>query len=117
MRFKLDENLPAEASIRLRESGYDAMSVLDQKLGGAVDQEIAQVCRAEARALLTFDTDFANIRAYPPNDHAGLIVFRLLTQEKDHLLWVLEKLIRVFETASPAGQLWIVEEDRIRIRE
>lgn len=117
MRFKLDENLPADASHRLREAGFDAMSVLDQGMGGADDRDLAKVCISEERVFLTFDTDFANIRAYPPVAHAGLIVFRLLTQEKNHLLSVLEKLITAFEAASPTGQLWIVEEDRIRIRE
>lgn len=117
MRFKLDENLPSEASDRLREAGWDAMSVRDQGLGGAADQDLAQVCRVEQRVFLTYDIDFANIRAYPPSDHAGLVVFRLLTQEKNHPVWVLEKLISILETASPSGQLWIVEEDRIRIRE
>ena len=117
VRFKLDENLPVEASERLREAGYDAMSVLDQGLGGAPDRDLAAVCVSEGRALLTFDTDFANIRAYPPGEHAGLIVFRLPAQDKGSLLSVLERLIRVLSETSPRGRLWIVERDRIRIRE
>jgi len=34
MRFKADENLPAEVAALLRDSGHDAVSVLDQHLGG-----------------------------------------------------------------------------------
>ena len=117
MKFKVDENLPAEASLRLREAGFDALSVLEQSLGGATDQDLARICGSEGRTLLTFDMDFANIRAYPPGNHAGLIVFRLITQEKSHLLSALEKLIPILRTASPKGRLWVVEEDRIRIRE
>lgn len=117
MRFKLDENLPSDAVKLLRDAGHDALSVLDQGMGGSADHELVKICSSEQRALMTFDIDFANIRAYPPSDYAGLIVFRLLTQEKNHLLSVLEKLISVLETTSPSGQLWIVEEDRIRIRD
>lgn len=41
MRFKLDENLPEDASQRLREAGFDAISVLDQSMGGADDRDLA----------------------------------------------------------------------------
>ena len=37
MRFKLDENLPVEFASLLRRSGHDAVTVLDQGLGGARD--------------------------------------------------------------------------------
>ncbi len=51
MKLKLDENLPAEASVRLREAGFDAMSVLDQSLGGASDQDLARTCGSDDRTL------------------------------------------------------------------
>ena len=35
MRFKLDENLPIELKRRFTESGHDAVTVLDQGMGGA----------------------------------------------------------------------------------
>ena len=41
MSFKVDENLPVEVAEILREGGYDAVSVLDQELGGAEDPDIA----------------------------------------------------------------------------
>ena len=117
MKLKLDENLPADATKLLREAGFDAMSVLDQELGGSPDSHLAQICNSEDRVLLTFDTDFTNIRSYPPADHAGILVFRLLTQEKNHLLTVLQRIIPILRAGSPRNQLWIVEEDRIRVRE
>ncbi len=39
-------------------------------LSGAPDDVISASARAESRVLLTLDTDFANIRAYPPDVHA-----------------------------------------------
>jgi hypothetical protein len=36
---------------------------------GHSDAEIAQVCQREARVLVTMDLDFADIRAYPPQDY------------------------------------------------
>ncbi|MGH8547744.1 MAG: DUF5615 family PIN-like protein [Methylococcales bacterium] len=67
MKFKIDENLPAEITVLLQEAGYDAITVLEQELGGSADPCIASVCRNENRALVTPDTDFADIRTYPPN--------------------------------------------------
>lgn len=34
VQFKLDENLPDEAADLLRAAGHDALTVLDQHLGG-----------------------------------------------------------------------------------
>jgi predicted nuclease of predicted toxin-antitoxin system len=40
--------------------------VLDQGLGGKSDLDVASVCHNEALTLVTLDTDFGDIRAYPP---------------------------------------------------
>lgn len=42
MKFKLDENLPLEATALLRAAGFDAKSVLDQNLGGEADERLAE---------------------------------------------------------------------------
>ena len=64
MRFKLDENLPLQLKRLFTESGHDAVTVLDQGIGGATDSEVALVCQAEERILVTQDLDFADIRFY-----------------------------------------------------
>jgi len=76
VEFKVDENLPSEACDLLRNVGHDAVSVLDQHLGGRPDADIASVCKTESKILVTLDTDFGNILAYPPADFAGIIVIR-----------------------------------------
>lgn len=74
MKFKLDENIPVEASILLGESGHDAVTVLDQNMGGKEDEHIIQICTQEQRALITLDLDFADIKAYPPSNFHGIFV-------------------------------------------
>jgi hypothetical protein len=67
--FKVDENLPAEVADLLRAAGHDAVSVLDQQLGGAADPRVATACQREERALITLDLGFGDIRSYGPGPH------------------------------------------------
>ncbi len=114
--FKIDENLPVEVSTILCEAGHSALSVLDQHLGGRPDEAIASVCKAESRILVTLDTDFANILAYPPKDFPGIIVIRIDDQSKSSVLPLIRKIAQVLASESPSRCLWIVEPACIRIR-
>lgn len=80
MRFKIDENLPAEAAEILQGAGFVADTVGDENLSGTDDETLASTSRSEGRILVTLDLDFANIRAYPPGEHAGIIVLRVKHQ-------------------------------------
>ena len=86
MKFKTDENLPTEAADLLRAAGYDAVTVGEQRLGGSVDPTVGSVCQREGRVLVTLDLDFANIRAYPPAEFAGIVVLRSKRQDKHAVL-------------------------------
>jgi predicted nuclease of predicted toxin-antitoxin system len=116
MKFKVDENLPVETAVLIRNEGYDAVTVWDQNLGGANDKNIAKVCNKEGRTLITLDKDFANIRSYPPGEYSGLIVFRLIRQDKVHVLKTIKRILPILRKQKPEKQLWIVEESNIRIR-
>lgn len=115
-KFKVDENLPAEAAGLLAGAGHDAATVFGQRMVGRPDGNIAQVCQRENRVIVTLDLDFADIRTYPPADYPGIIVLRLARLDKFRALSVLERLLPVLETESPAGKLWIVDEASVRMR-
>ena len=116
LRFKVDENLPIEVAERLQQGGYEAETVSAERMSGSSDAVIADICRREKRALITLDTGFADIRAYPPDQYVGLIVLRLRRQDKHYVLRVLTHLMDVLSREPLEGHLWIVEEERIRIR-
>ena len=82
MRFKVDENLPIDVAEILRANNHDAMTIFDQEMVGQPDLQVASVCRAEERALVTLDLDFSDIRTYPPASHAGIIILRPRTNNK-----------------------------------
>ena len=85
MKFKIDENLPEEVADLLQEAGFETATVLGQRLTGASDAALARACGQEAYALITLDTDFGDIRTYPPREYLGLIVLRLRQQDKAHV--------------------------------
>src|SRR3990172_5316098 len=116
MKFKLDENLPIEAAALLRDAGIDASTVTEQHLSGAADPMLFAVCQREQRTLVTLDTDFADIRSYPPESHAGVVVLRLARQDIPHLLQALSRLVPLLRAEPTLGHLWIVQEHRVRIR-
>ena len=117
MRFKIDENLPRAARERLREHGWDAHDVFDEDLGGALDEEIQAVCEDEVRILVTLDSDFADIRRYDPGRSPGVIVLRPRDQSIKASLECLDAAIRGLTVERIANALWIVEPERLRIRD
>ena len=116
MKFKIDENLPVEIASLLEGDGHDAVTVSQQQLCGVPDARIFEVCQREKRALVTLDTDFADIKMYPPNELFGLIVFRLKKQDKPYVLSIARRLLKVLPNEPLKRHLWIVEDCRVRIR-
>jgi predicted nuclease of predicted toxin-antitoxin system len=117
LKFKVDENLPVECAEYLQASGHDAETVDAEALSGSPDPLLFDRCRDENRILVTLDLDFANIQTYPPRTHSGVVVFRPPNQDKRTLLSLVKRLSEMLASRSPKGQLWIVEADRIRVRD
>jgi predicted nuclease of predicted toxin-antitoxin system len=117
MKFKLDENLPLEVTVVLLQAGHDALTVVDQDLVGESDDEILKICQSEGRIVVTMDLDFSNIHRYPPQQSPGIIVLRLASQELMHMMTVVQTMVvPLLEKQSPVGCLWVVDEDRVRVR-
>jgi predicted nuclease of predicted toxin-antitoxin system len=117
MLFKIDENLPIEIAKLLNNAGHNAKTVNDQQMQGVKDPFLIDVCKNEGRVLVTLDTDFSDIRAYPPQEFSGIIVLRVGSQAKQHVIKVFQSIIIPLIQKEPLNQhLWIVEETKVRIR-
>ena len=116
MGFKTDENLPVEVAELLRQHQHDALSVQDQQMAGQGDPQIAGVCQADGRALVTCDLDFADIRAYPPEDYHGIIVLRPAVQSVSSLPRLVNRVFPLIDVEPLDGCIWIVDDHRVRIR-
>jgi predicted nuclease of predicted toxin-antitoxin system len=116
VKVKIDENLPLEACALFRDAGFDALSVRDQQLTGAPDPEVYAICQRERRVLITLDVGFADIQTYLPAPAAGIIVLRLRLQSRPAVLSVIQALISFLALERIEGRLWIVDEQRVRVR-
>ena len=114
MKFKLDENMPADLVTLAVEFGHDVDSVADEGLAGAVDQRVLAAAAEQRRLLLTFDLDFADVRRYPPGSHAGIVVFRLRDQRWKTLQKPMTSLLQSGALESLENGLAIVDASRVR---
>jgi hypothetical protein len=116
VNLKLDENIGRRGAQQLEVDGHDVATVRDQNLGGAADERLFDVCRAEARTLVTLDRDFGQVLRFPPETSAGIVVLDLNPRPTHGTLVArLQDFLAFSKTRSPVGELWIVEPGRVRI--
>ena len=116
MKLKLDENLPADAAVVCRDAGHDVETVVEESMSGAVDPDVLAAATREGRVLVTLDTDFADVRRFPPGTHNGIVVLRLHDQRWAAIRPNLERVLGTDVFVDLAGGLAIVSENRIRFR-
>ena len=116
MKFKLDENMPADMATYLRESGHEVADLMEEGLAGDDDPLVLAVAMAEGRILLTFDLDFADVRRYAPSTHAGIVVFRLHDQRWRTLQGPVTRLVAGGKLEDLQRGLAIVDETRVRYK-
>lgn len=118
MRFLLDANMPRSAAGAVQRLGHEAVDVRDVGLGGADDAQIALYAKEHKLALGTRGFDFSDVRNYPPNEYAGIVVLEL---PDDAVAATVVKVLVSFLSqpellAQVPGLLAIVESWRVRFR-
>jgi predicted nuclease of predicted toxin-antitoxin system len=98
--------------------GYEATDVREIGLGTAKDCEIAAYAQGQRLCLVTGDFDFADIRNYPPEAYAGIVVLELpRNATASFILHLIENFLQQSEVLSKLeGRLGIVELGRVRLR-
>ena len=118
MKFKLDENLGETGRDILEADGHDVMTIAQQKLSGAGDRRVYDVCRDEGRVLVTLDHDFSHTLRFPPDPTAGIAVLECKGRMSPSMIRArVAELAAVLQTNSIDGTLWIIEPGRVRIRQ
>jgi predicted nuclease of predicted toxin-antitoxin system len=100
----------------LQDHGYDAVSVIDQQMGGWKDPSLWKAIQEENRLLVTADKGFADIRTYPPGKHAGVL---LLRPDEDGIRSIIDLLTNVltsYKLDELPGSVTVVTPRGIRTR-
>ncbi len=98
--------------------GFKVEFARDIGLAAAPDREIAARAKTTAAARLARDLDFTNIRRYPPEDYAGIVVLRLPDDATARAIGAaVQRFVREEAfLAALKGRLAIIEVDRVRFR-
>ncbi|MDO8586585.1 MAG: DUF5615 family PIN-like protein [Armatimonadota bacterium] len=113
---KIDEDLPLAVAGILREAGYDAASVLDEKMGGWKDDAVWRIVQSEHRLLVTADKGFADTRSYPPGTHSGIVLLRPDQDGARPTTDLIRDLVASHNLSDFAGAIVVVTARGIRVR-
>ncbi|MCS6918664.1 MAG: DUF5615 family PIN-like protein [Fimbriimonadales bacterium] len=115
MKLKLDENLPKTLAESLRALGYDALTVYEENLQGRSDADVWQAVASEQRFLITQDVEFGDLRKYPVGTHAGIMLLRLHSPDREQVERIVLEIFQREPVAHWRGGLVIVSEHRLRL--
>lgn len=116
MLVKVDEDLPKAAGEMLRDQGYEAASVIEQGMGGWKDPAVWQAVQREERFLVTADKGFADVRLYPPGQHAGILLLRPNEDGIKPMMALLNEVLASYRLEVLAGAVTVVTPRGIRVR-
>lgn len=111
MRFLLDENIPKDLAMALRDEGHDVLWVPETELRGAEDDDLWAKAAKETRWLVTADLDFPLGEPRPP----GMILLRGFDRVSTAAL-ARFAMDAVAQLADETDQLLVVSPGRIRRR-
>lgn len=75
MKFLADVGISMSTVRTLRQHGYDVVHLREEGLQRLPDSGIMRKSRAEARIVLTFDLDFADLLALGASDSPSVVIF------------------------------------------
>ena len=116
MKFKLDENLPAEIADSFRQLGHEIDTVHNEGLAGASDPQILRHVKTDGRVLLTMDKGIADIRQFPPDQYPGIVLYRPPSSGRGEVLRFVEETLPVLLSTDLTARLVIVSRKGIRFR-
>lgn len=94
---------------------HDVDTVFDEGLTGVDDVTVLEAASSQNGILFTLDTDFLELKAYPPGTHSGVVVFRPSRQGAHALASFVKAFVLSSDLRRHHKLTTIVERRRIRI--
>lgn len=117
-KILLDQNIPIGVAHWLRSTKPDWLVTHTSEIGANLlsDKLIFDWAVREGAAVLTFDEDFADRRAFAVTKHFGIIRLRVWPTTVEEIQNALSRIIASVELVEIKQSLIIVDKNRIRIR-
>jgi predicted nuclease of predicted toxin-antitoxin system len=115
-RLLCDQNIRTDTVAYLRSCGHDAISTRDLDLSEGDDDIILAEAVRQDRVVLTFNSDFGDIRLFPPETHCGVIRLRVHPQDRATIHPALDRALSRLTPESLRGRIAVVERGKIRLR-
>jgi predicted nuclease of predicted toxin-antitoxin system len=116
VKFKIDENLPAELAEDLHRLGQSADTVEGEGIVGAADSIVVSAALADRRIILTLDKGIANVVRFPTQTHAGIVLFRPGSLGRRAVLKFIRDRLDPLLRLDLAERVTVVTDERIRMR-
>ena len=117
MRFLVDQNLSRKVAAALRAAGHDVVHTSEVELSTAADRSIAELAVAEARVVVSADTDFGMLLATSGAERPSVLLVRLRApRPAEALAAVIVANLDEVSDDLEAGAIVVLEDERVRIR-
>lgn len=116
LRIKVDEDLPPIVADLLCNRGYEASTVVEQRMGGYKDAELWKAIQAEGKFLVTADKGFANILEHLPGTHTGVLLLRPDEDGIRPMVALINDVLATFNLEILAGTIAVATPRGIRLR-
>ena len=103
MKFLIDNQLPVQLAVYLRQRGHDCVHVLEIGLDESSDLALWEHCIGQQRILISKDQDFVFL-ANRPEDSGRLVWLRLGNCRNTALLQTMEGVCDTLEECFVHGQ-------------
>ena len=117
VRFKVDEDLPAEVALLLTAAGHDAVTVFRQSMHGWPDDQLWPAVASEGRSLITADVGFADARRLAGTDGVGIVLLRSWPESRQGYIQLVSNFIASFQLDGVAGCIVSVTPEAIRVHD
>lgn len=116
IKILADECVGKKTIEQLRRAGYDVESIRELGLRGLPNGNLISRAIKEREVFLTEDLDFSNILMYPLSSHHGIILLRSARENESDVHKNLLKLLEEIEPRQFDKTLFIVDENKYRLR-
>ena len=120
LRFLADHCISNSIVRALRDTAHEVLRLRDVLPVESPDATVIAKAQEIDAILLSMNGDFADIVTYPPKNYKGIVALQMRNHAEilDHLMLRLTAYLRAqSEMEHYRGKLFVIEVNRIRIRE